>query len=104
MRTPWPKSQPITMRACRSAAFSIPSATAALPKRWAQRLLDLDARARARAHGIEEGAPFGVIQLLNGFIAGVRGCGRPSAPSCLDDAICRPAVLTVRVGQQIFGK
>src|SRR5437588_19963 len=31
IRTPWPKSQPITVSACRSAAFSIPSATAARP-------------------------------------------------------------------------
>src|SRR5262249_11852623 len=34
--TPWPKSQPMTIRACISAAVSIPSATAALPKRWAR--------------------------------------------------------------------
>ena len=36
MSTPWPKSQPITIKACRSAWVSTPSATAALPKRWAR--------------------------------------------------------------------
>src|SRR5579872_1867020 len=33
---PWPKSQPITISACKSACDSTPSATAALPKRCAR--------------------------------------------------------------------
>ncbi len=36
MRWPWPKSQPMICMACRSATVSMPSATAALPKRCAR--------------------------------------------------------------------